>query len=282
MDSRQHGHQSNQNSGQGSPIPQKGPLNSNQAAELIRQQLNSIYTAEESHNEVSATESQHFNPFQPIQEQPTTVPPPTQQVPAQQPAAAPQPQPSPYFNPYHSKQQQATPQQPQPTAAPGGASYRNNYSTFAVPGATSQAVPPTQPQPAVVPQPSNQAVAGSVASERPTIGELKQNVIDRVQSASKKKKHSKLKPLIVSLAIGLAFLAVNYNQIAIAQVKQYISPGASISTPVILGPVDNEDVGKEPKIIIPKINVEAPLIYGITGFEEHLIQDGRRLSRSFQ
>ena len=275
MDPRQQNNQSDHSSGQGPPIPQKGPLNSNQAAELIRQQLNSIYTSQESHVEQSSAQSQHFNPYQSIQEPNTTPQPQNPQAtqPAMQQQA--QPNPSPYYNPYHNQKAAGNHQQQTPaseTETPGGANYRKNYSTFAVPGAAPQPQPPVAEM--ASPQPADQTITGSVATQRPTIGDLKQSVIDRVQSNSTKKNHSKLKPLFVALAIGLTFLAINYNQVAIAQVKQYISPGASISTPVILSPVDNEDVGKDPKIIIPKINVEAPLVYGITGFEEHLIQDG--------
>lgn len=287
MNQENQANQSNQNSsGSGSPIPPKGPLDSNQAAELIRQQLSSIYTAQDGQPPANPAATQHFNPFQTVQQphqESSPQQPPNNQPAHQPPAQEAQASVSPYFNPYHQQaaQQVPAPQQPPETAQAQGSNYRKNYSTYNIPGAkeTSHTPPEQGAVPPVIGQQVPQAVrsesvSGSIPAERPSIADLKQNVIDRVQSSGKKKKHSKLKPLLVSLAIGFVFLAMNYNQIAIAQVKQYISPGQAISTPVILGPVDNEQVGPEPKIIIPKINVEAPLVYGITGFDEDIIQDG--------
>ncbi len=274
MDPRQEDNQPNQNNEPNLNIPAKGPLNSDQAANLIRQQLKAVYGQQPGAG-AGATptppqdESAHFNPFS----DPTVQP--EQQTP-QTPQQAKPPQQTPYFNPYHkpSPQQSQTNSPQQPGAAPGTDNYRNNYSNFVVPGSQPEVAPHAprvaEHTPTTAPVPN----AASDLSGQKSVGELKDSVVKRVQQANKKKIHSKWKPLIVSLMVGLLFLGVNYNEIAIAQVKQYISPGDSISTPVILDPTITEDVGSESKIIIPKINLDVPVIYDIKGYDEAQIQEG--------
>lgn len=69
------------------------------------------------------------------------------------------------------------------------------------------------------------------------------------------------RPIIAGLTVGLAFLFLNYNQILVGAAKQYIAPGSVVTTPVIVEPDTAGKVSKDPKIIIPKIGVEAPVVY---------------------
>lgn len=80
-------------------------------------------------------------------------------------------------------------------------------------------------------------------------------------SAKKVKSSSHFKPAIAGLTVGLAFLLFSYNQIIVGAVKQYVAPGNVVTTPVIVEPSIDGKVSKEPKIIIPKIGVEAPVVY---------------------
>lgn len=300
MDPAKQSDQPNQNSGSDFNIPNipaKGPLDSNQAADLIRQQLNSIYGQQPSADTAPAQQdnSAHFNPFSEAPPAQPPIAPAPQPTPAQvqpTPQQAPVPQPTPYYNPYHnpSPQPVATPKPlptTQPGAAPGAHNYRNNYSSFVIPGSQPQASPHTpqvteQPVPVVQAQeppaspvvntPNDQkAVAGDL-TKQVSIGDLKDNVVRRVQQANKKKDHSKWKPLFVSLMVGFLFLGANYNEIAVAQVKQYISPGDAINTPVIINPEESNNVSKEPRIIIPKINLDVPVVYDEPSYEEGKIQ----------
>jgi len=69
------------------------------------------------------------------------------------------------------------------------------------------------------------------------------------------------KPMLAGLMVGLTFLLLNYNQILVGAAKQYIAPGSIVTTPVIVEPDTTGKVSNEPKIIIPKIGVEAPVVY---------------------
>ncbi|MBP9738360.1 sortase [Candidatus Saccharibacteria bacterium] len=77
----------------------------------------------------------------------------------------------------------------------------------------------------------------------------------RVQSSSH------FKPLIGAMLVAVLFLTLNYNQVMIGKVKQYIAPGNVVTTPVIVEPNASAAVGPDPKIIIPKIGVEVPVVY---------------------
>ena len=47
------------------------------------------------------------------------------------------------------------------------------------------------------------------------------------------------------------------------QLKLYVAPGNSNASQTIYSPNSSNSVGQEPKLIIPKINVDAPVIYGV-------------------
>lgn len=92
--------------------------------------------------------------------------------------------------------------------------------------------------------------------------ELRAKVRQRVKERSEKvKKSHHFKPIVAAVSVGVLFLAVNYNQVALGAVRQYIAPGSVVTTPVIVEPDMQASVGPEPKIIIPKIGVEAPVVY---------------------
>lgn len=105
--------------------------------------------------------------------------------------------------------------------------------------------------------------------------ELREKVRTTVEKQSKKvKSSSHFKPILASVFVGSMFLLVNYNQVLVGAVKQYIAPGSVVTTPVIVEPGASNTVSAEPKIIIPKIGVEAPVVYDVTSVEESAYQAG--------
>ncbi len=105
--------------------------------------------------------------------------------------------------------------------------------------------------------------------------ELREKVRTTVEKQSKKvKSSSHFKPILASVFVGSMFLLINYNQVLVGAVKQYIAPGSVVTTPVIVEPGASNAVSAEPKIIIPKIGVEAPVVYDVTGVDEPSYQKG--------
>ena len=81
-------------------------------------------------------------------------------------------------------------------------------------------------------------------------------------------------PLFISLFVGVLVLFAQYNPLIIALAKQYISPGDTLRSPVIIDPNANIEIGPDPRIIIPKINVDVPVVYTIDTRNEEAIQAG--------
>lgn len=52
----------------------------------------------------------------------------------------------------------------------------------------------------------------------------------------------------------------------------FITPGASSTQTIIVGTNSNSPVSDSPRIIIPKINVNAPVTYGLTSLDEDTVQ----------
>lgn len=81
--------------------------------------------------------------------------------------------------------------------------------------------------------------------------------------AKKARKSRHFWPATAALAVVLVFLFLQYNRLLVGQVRAYITPGDTSSSTIIVDPTVNIGVGPDPKIIIPKINVNVPVIYDI-------------------
>jgi len=104
--------------------------------------------------------------------------------------------------------------------------------------------------------------------------ELKDELVAKIKDrAGKVRRSSHFWPLVAAISIGLLVLFAQYNRVVFAQVRTFISPGSVETQNIILDPVTNTKVGPEPKIIIPKINVDAPVVYGVGSLQENPIQN---------
>jgi sortase A len=84
------------------------------------------------------------------------------------------------------------------------------------------------------------------------------------KSAKNKKRHKKLVPILAGLAVVLTFLFLQYNRLIFAPIVAYVSPGNADTE---ITPVDSSvqtAVSAENKLIIPKINVDVPVHFGIS------------------
>lgn len=109
---------------------------------------------------------------------------------------------------------------------------------------------------------------------QPTPESLKQDLLQTVKTqAHKFKKSSHFLPVLSALAVGCLFLFLQFNSIFIAQVRAYVSPGAlEGQNLVITNPTENIQVGPEPRLVIPKINVDIPVNYDVTALDDATVQ----------
>lgn len=110
-------------------------------------------------------------------------------------------------------------------------------------------------------------------SDSRTVNDIKNQLLGTVKTRGKVQKKHHLQSLIFGLGMGafvvLIFLFGFFNERFIAP---FITPSRSVSsTPIIIDPASSA-VGPESKIVIPKINVEIPVIYDEPTINEAAIQ----------
>jgi len=124
------------------------------------------------------------------------------------------------------------------------------------------------PASAAASQPS-QAI-GSARPEAPVskdeaMYDLRAQLVDKVQSSAKKVRRSRhFVPLISAISVLLLFVFLQYNSIIIGNVKAYVTPGEIDPQNIVVDPNASLAVSKDPVLIIPKINVNVPVIYNVT------------------
>jgi sortase A len=92
--------------------------------------------------------------------------------------------------------------------------------------------------------------------------DLKSSLLSKVStSAVKIRKSRHFVPLMAAGLTMLVFLFLQYNRILFANVEAYVSPGNIDPANIIVDPAINVPVSKDPRLIIPKINVDVPVIY---------------------
>ncbi len=104
----------------------------------------------------------------------------------------------------------------------------------------------------------------TVFTQNEALSELRQSIVSKAQTEAKKVRRSRhFIPIASALAVVLVIGLLQYNQVLIANVKAYMTPGALEPQNVIIDPNSTVPVGPEPRMIIPKINVDAPTVYDV-------------------
>jgi sortase A len=93
--------------------------------------------------------------------------------------------------------------------------------------------------------------------------DLRRSLLQEVGDSAKKVRRSRhFIPIVAGLAIVLIFVFIQYNSFITGTVAAYVSPGAG-DVQDIVDPTSNVQVGPDPMLIIPKINVNVPVSYDI-------------------
>lgn len=96
--------------------------------------------------------------------------------------------------------------------------------------------------------------------------DLRHQLISNVQKKAKQARKSRhFIPISAGLSVMLVFLFLQYNQILIANVQAYVSPGTIDPQNIIVDPSTSTTVDPAlTNIVIPKINVDVPVDYNAT------------------
>jgi len=105
-----------------------------------------------------------------------------------------------------------------------------------------------------------------------SVADVKAELIDKVNAGGKLKPIHHFKSLLFGLGlasvVGMIITFTFFNEVFVAP---FISPSQNVSATPIIG--NSGEVGPESKIIIPKINVEVPVVFELGSIEEDDIQD---------
>ena len=106
-----------------------------------------------------------------------------------------------------------------------------------------------------------------------TLGELRHQVIKKVPGVRSYKPPKHIQSVLFGLAAGIgAVLIVLFSFFNERFIAPFIQPSRNVtSTPLI---ADASAIGGAPEIIIPKINVQIPVVYDVNSIAEDSIQKG--------
>lgn len=115
---------------------------------------------------------------------------------------------------------------------------------------------------------SNSQVAKTEEEEQLTKDEalfdLRHRLLENVKdSATKVRKSRHFIPITAAVIVMFLFLFMQYNRLIVSNVLAYVSPGSIDPQNIVIDPSDNVKVSSAPRLIIPKINVDVPVIYGV-------------------
>jgi sortase A len=93
---------------------------------------------------------------------------------------------------------------------------------------------------------------------------MRKKVLESAHATATKARGSRhFIPVAAAICVVLVFSFLQYNRVLMSNVQAYISPGAIDPQNIVVDPSTDIAVGPEPKLIIPKINVDVPVVYGI-------------------
>jgi sortase A len=95
-----------------------------------------------------------------------------------------------------------------------------------------------------------------------------QNLREKIVDNAKEKVHKARKsrhfiPLMSAIVVVIVVAFLQYNQIIIGNVEAYVSPGTIDPQNIVVDPDSDTHVSADPRLIIPKINVDVPVIYNV-------------------
>lgn len=259
------------------PPPRDPAASKNAAADIIRGQLNAIYAkSEERTNSPQAT-------------QPQPIPAPTQIKPPQpKPQAEPQPNPTPTQSTPHAMRTAPIAEEPKKLETKSQATqaqspvhtqvsadqwkqyhsawqkyyqmYYERYYAGNIAAKNREISRLTKETQKNIPNTSTDEPTDPQAI---AIKELRSQIQQKVrESAQKVKKSRHFIPAIAGISVLLIFMFLQYNRIIFGAVAAYTTPGAINPQNIIVDASTDASVSSEPRMIIPKINVDAPVVYG--------------------
>lgn len=107
-----------------------------------------------------------------------------------------------------------------------------------------------------------EAPVDTTMSTEEAVYDLRSKLREQINERAKKVRKSRhFVPIVSALGVMLIFAFLQYNRVIFANVEAYVSPGNLESSALIVDPNSSQSVGPDPKLIIPKIAVDVPIIW---------------------
>lgn len=104
-----------------------------------------------------------------------------------------------------------------------------------------------------------------VLTPEEAMDELRTDLRGKIQArANKVRKSRHFMPIIAAVSVMLIFVLLQYNTILAGYAAAYVNPGAINPSNIIVDPNSSTVVSSDPRVIVPKIAVDAPAIYDNT------------------
>lgn len=261
------------------PPPRVQPASTQAAAQVIRGQIDAIYSGDEQTSHTTPTTTQPTPAT--VQPAPQIASEPAehafQATPAHSAAANPAPQTTQTTSPY-----QRTMAQEPITQSPSKEQWQQYHSawqkyyqmyyerqylahSYAVQQHLSKNTSNTRTvSESPIASSAQEAPLDGSLNQQQALRELRDSIRQKVtDSAQKVRKSRHFMPALAGLAVLFVVLGIQFNRPIVGALAAYTSPGNIDPQHIIADPTVEVEVGSEPRMIIPKINVDAPVVYGI-------------------
>lgn len=96
--------------------------------------------------------------------------------------------------------------------------------------------------------------------------QIQQTVRDKAKKVTKSRHFV---PALAGVLVLLAFVFLQYNRVLFGIAAAYTTPGNIDPQNIIVNPSSDAAVGPDPRLIIPKLNVDVPIIYGVNAADHN-------------
>lgn len=96
--------------------------------------------------------------------------------------------------------------------------------------------------------------------------QIQQTVRDKAKKVTKSRHFI---PALAGVLVLLAFVFLQYNRVLFGIAAAYTTPGNVDPQNIIVNPASSTTVGPDPRLIIPKLNVDVPVIYGVNAADHN-------------
>ena len=110
---------------------------------------------------------------------------------------------------------------------------------------------------------------GSAYDSSENDGGIRENLRQKIrkkatENAKKSRRRRHLIPILAGVSVVLVILFLQYNRLIFAPIMAYVSPGNAPASEIeAIDPTITQTVSADPRLIIPKLNIDVPISFGI-------------------